>query len=352
MHDQPMQLRYRGFTLVELLVVIAIIGILVALLLPAVQAARESARRSECQNRIKQLGLSLQNYHSAHATFPPSAYFDPSAGSPEWSRIHYPNWVILALPYIEEQALYDSFDFTVPISHDANRIPRGKMLTSMLCPSDQGYETPFSLPSEGENWARGNYGANGCLGAYSTTWAGRSGAGPDAEMWQHELTGGVMGANVSRSISQIIDGTSQTILLAELRIGLDASDRRGTWALGGPGSSSLWMHGSDDAIGPNCCLGSSDNIIGCTQIIRAVGMEELQRECFTCCQSCTSSTQAAPRSRHPGGVFVCLCDGSVRFILDTIEAASPWQITNPEDLATWQRLNSAIDGQIVDGDKY
>jgi prepilin-type N-terminal cleavage/methylation domain-containing protein len=342
-----------GFTLVELLVVIAIIGILVALLLPAVQAARESARRAQCQNNLKQLGTGLQNYHAHYNTFPPSVRFDAAAGSPDDSTKHFENWVITILPYIEEQPLHDSFTLTKPISDVANRIPRGTEIQTMKCPSDKGHEIKFSTAAEGDNWARGNYGANACLGAFSTTWLPtRAGAGKDSPAWKSKLTGGVMGANVARGISKITDGTSQTILTAELRVGLVAEDRRGTWALGEPGASSLWMHGSDDANSPNCALVSSDNIRGCQLITSKVGAATLQAECMNCCLTCTTSTQAGTRSAHPGGVFVGMVDGSVHFIVDTIDSASPWEILDPKDLATWQRLNCAIDQQVIDQRDY
>src|SRR4051812_7634691 len=153
-----------GFTLVELLVVIAIIGILVAMLLPAIQAAREAARRSQCQNNVKQLCLALQNYHDTNKIFPPSLRLAAkNASLPEMATTHLQNWVVSVLPFFEEQSLLDSFDKdkTVPVSDPKNRVPRGTTLQAMLCPSDPfNRQTLFAGRSavEGDNWARGNYG--------------------------------------------------------------------------------------------------------------------------------------------------------------------------------------------------
>lgn len=124
----------RGFTLIELIVVIAIVAILIALILPAVQMARESARRSECRNNLEQVGLVLQNYHGSHNGFP-SGYvsnFDSSGNDtgPGWG------WAAMILPELEQANLQASIDFSLPIESTVNRTARVSQVKMFLCPSD------------------------------------------------------------------------------------------------------------------------------------------------------------------------------------------------------------------------
>src|SRR5688500_16981590 len=116
---------HAAFTLVELLVVIAIIGVLVALLLPAVQAARESARRTQCLNNLKQLGIALHNYHDTFQILPAGMTFPPGDDGATSER-YGPNWIIRTLPFFEQQNLYERFDLKVFISDPANRAARGQ----------------------------------------------------------------------------------------------------------------------------------------------------------------------------------------------------------------------------------
>ena len=122
-----------AFTLVELLVVIAIIGILVALLMPAVQNAREAARRMQCSNNLKQLGLGLHNYHTANGQFPFGSTYTQTQST---STKHTVTWATAVLPYIEQQNLYDLFDFTVPITHANNTPALTTKVEVFTCPSD------------------------------------------------------------------------------------------------------------------------------------------------------------------------------------------------------------------------
>lgn len=349
---QPIEsdMRKQGFTLVELLVVIAIIGILVALLLPAVQSARESARRLQCKNNFKQTALALHSYHTNNDSFPPSVQSLPGE-DPGRTTNFQPNWVILILPYIEQQNLFDAFDFSKNISAPENREPRGVKLPFMLCPSDQPNANPFAGDSaEGDNWARGNIGANGG-NAHLLDLDGRTDWAIDANSpgWVDPYRGGVMGPNASRNIGKIRDGTSNTILLAELRIGVSEHDRRGTWAMGCAGASAVYQHAAGgDANGPNACNDLADDFKGCTYLkSTAPGNTELLGRCMPCIAANTNN-QATSRSRHQGGVFVALADGSVHFISDYVELGT----TIGQDMAVWDRLNAASDGLVLTGEAF
>lgn len=351
----------RGFTLVELLVVIAIIGILVALLLPAIQAARESARRSQCMNNLRNIALALHSYHSSNKSFPPATSLLPQDELPEGTQNNAtgngtalrPNWVILILPFLEEQALFDSFVLEtasgapVYLKDDLNLKARSTRLGIMECPSDEGHETFYGLTPAGFDWARGNYAINSMQGfapRYKTDWRRPS--------WR-----GISGVNKGLKMSQVTDGTSHTLLLGEIRVGLAASDPRGTWALGWCGSSVLCRQATNLTGGPNTCQTGVDDIFGAGKIQSDVGIARLELECMTVFASSSSSAQTATRSRHVGGVNAAMTDGSTRFISDYIDAPLIVGTQNPdydrsllEDGSIWQYLNISGDDQVVGGD--
>lgn len=144
-----MQPRQRAFTLVELLVVIAIIGILVSLLLPAVQAAREAARRTSCFNNLRQLGLSVHNYHDVHRTMPPGwLAHDPATRRPHPDGVNGWGWASLLLPFFEQTAMANAIQYGLPVADAANDTVRRTYLPMMRCPSDiQSGTREFPLPT-------------------------------------------------------------------------------------------------------------------------------------------------------------------------------------------------------------
>ncbi|MBN1853155.1 MAG: DUF1559 domain-containing protein [Pirellulales bacterium] len=334
----------RAFTLVELLVVIAIIGILVALLLPAVQAARESARRAKCQSNLRQLSLAILNYESSYHALPAAYQYTPNL-SPHTTDNFGPNWVIAILPFVEGTTVYDRFDFSEWISNPINEYPRSQQLEVMLCPSDERNQTPFNGSArEGQNWARGNYGCNAGNGPNISNWGTSGIDGPDSAGWLDPYRRGVIGPNVFHSLKAVTDGTSNTMMLGELRAGMTERDRRGVWALGQAGASMIIWHGwGGDANGPNACWVSADDIEGC----EAALADEYLRECMTCYWGDEWTDQAAPRSTHPGGCYFGLVDGSVRWISESIETTGS---LGSSCCAPWDFLILSADGEVFSGD--
>jgi prepilin-type N-terminal cleavage/methylation domain-containing protein len=322
----------RGFTLVELLVVIAIIGILVALLLPAIQAAREAARRAQCQSNIKNVALAVLNYESAKKVLPVGMSFNPALRDAisYGLRRYGPNWIIEILPYLEEQALYDKFELNLPINNNTssarNREARGRQIPVLMCPSDPNNQVlyvgtygPALTMQHGDNWARTNYAGNA---GRADIWPDgpdrdndRYMTGADSAGWLDDCKRGVMGPNASVKLGQITDGTTNTIMIGEIRAGLTENDARGIWAMGHAGPSLLAGYGAGgDDNGPNVCnaVHREDDVFSDT-----CG----DKFAASICMSCDPDyfAQATVRSVHTGGAYLAMCDGSVQFVSDDIE---------------------------------
>jgi prepilin-type N-terminal cleavage/methylation domain-containing protein len=370
----------RAFTLVELLVVIAIIGVLVALLLPAVQAAREAARRTQCQNNLKNLSLGLLNHHDIKGEFPAPAIVQnsPTAtpsnqGSDllDMSRL-FSNWAIEILPFIEQQNLfaqakYNDFDIRFfdpdPADIALNHAVRSTKLEVMICPSDPG-DSPFFQGVSGapQEWARGNYGLNGFQFWPNRQWINEArgfATGPPprplSDLVDYNI--GIGSPGNPYSLKQISDGSSNTIMLAEMRQGLSEGDPRGTWALGLCGSNFHCRHASNGVNAPNSCSSDDDDVLNDANILAQVGKARLQSECMDPGTGVNRSGQSVVRSVHPGGVFVALADGSVRFISDFIQGKVGYggfigqvnQVDIQQDaFGVWQRVNMSKDGMLSD----
>jgi prepilin-type N-terminal cleavage/methylation domain-containing protein/prepilin-type processing-associated H-X9-DG protein len=381
---RPVSVSRSAFTLVELLVVIAIIGVLVALLLPAIQAAREAARRSSCGNNLKQLGLGLQNYHDARKTLPYSNVFTV-LNSVNYALAQYqgPNWVVAILPFIEggnvislynRQAFYLD-DATNASLHAAN-------LPFMLCPSDSNASTPFNPATAGylnagggaaATWSRGCYAANAIVNDMQS-YNGQT-PGPTGSGWTSLVKRGVMLPNVACSFKQITDGTSKTVALAELRADIGPNASRGMWA-GTSGSSALFGHGSqtyqiasaefgatvaandtgpNNPGGPGAYASSSeagDLTATCYNAQTSAGGSNtnsvplilLGMGCtFT---GTTDNRQTGPKSMHSGGLQTVFCDGSVHWIDDGI------QVGTATANGYWEMLFLSADGGVVPQDVY
>jgi prepilin-type N-terminal cleavage/methylation domain-containing protein len=241
--------KHAGFTLVELLVVIAIIGVLVALLLPAIQAAREAARRSQCMSNLKQIGLAVLNYDSAKGAFPPGS----TCATVQIDGRYSSTWSVSILPQMEQQPLYALWDDAVDFSHANNRRLRESFVPIYSCPSDIELDLlvrPESGQGTGVFWAPGSYrGVSGWTPGTSNGdlyWDNplSSGAGyvetqlPD---WTrgplHTITTGATGQQRKMkpvSAKNITDGTSNTVLVGEYHTTTKPGDgtftRRSIWA--------------------------------------------------------------------------------------------------------------------------
>jgi len=309
-----------AFTLVELLVVIAIIAILIALLLPAVQAAREAARRAQCSNNLKQIGIALHNYESTYGRFPALWYYL----KPE-SQIWTGHTVFsVILPYLEEVGFADQINWDYPAWHQTyNQVIQEATVSTYHCPSDDAERSWGFGGSVGDRiFAKGNYGPNvgtTCEGCVDEIWSPRD---PPHLHTHVKKRNAMFHPNLGLKISNIFDGTSNVVLVGEMRGG-PGQDARGSWTI----LSDIGYYRHDRT--PN--TSSPDLLRGGTY-----------RHCdFRIpdppCQWLTSSNDfhrwdVAARSAHPGGVHVVIGDASVRFISDSI------------DVLTWQNLGRPADG--------
>jgi prepilin-type N-terminal cleavage/methylation domain-containing protein/prepilin-type processing-associated H-X9-DG protein len=326
----------RGFTLIELLVVIAIIAVLIALLLPAVQAAREAARRSQCTNNLKQLGLAMHNYNNTIGTFPIGAMGTRSLVSggryPSGTAIANARrtWAFMILPYLEQGAMANAINFSIEMNNAVNTTACTTSVKTYQCPSDSnagilegGTTLPRRMGNYTVNWGNSCWGQdlknNPFTGPFPSTANGTV-----------SFAGAPFGEDKSVGIQAITDGTSNTLLMAEVVIGVNSSK-------------------GDDHRGD---IYNDDYNCGMFMAYTPPNTTFPDWMYSTYCQypyqqnpPCKPSVTAyqffnTARSRHPGGVNSLMGDGSVKFVKDSV------------NYQTWRAIGSSQGGEVISSDAY
>ncbi len=325
----------RGFTLVELLVVIAIIGILVGLLLPAVQAAREAARRMQCSNNMKQYGLAFHNYHDTMKSFPSSMYFQTpwlTARGNRAQRATGFSWSASILPFIEQTALYNQLNFAVSAVSPQHQALLSIGMPTALCPSSPTIDfiqvgaatNPAPLVAPNYRFAPTNYVV--CSGSFSTSQYYNNPA---------DQKNGAIYEDCKTRMGDLSDGTSNTILAGETRF-------YGNGQPAGPAGTFYWdpslyarvQAAIPTADGPECMARTGQIRINPPKLTAAA--IDL-RNSFS--------------SNHTGGSTFVFGDGSVHFISESINHTgitfAQWQAGGSTLFGVYQRLCGRNDGQVV-----
>jgi prepilin-type N-terminal cleavage/methylation domain-containing protein len=359
----PTQLARRAFTLVELLVVIAIMGILISLLLPAVQAAREAARRTQCSNNVKQVALALHTYHDIYETMPLAATFrvrtsdpeDRSVGAPRDTDINSPDWsattLTLLLGQLEQQPLYDNYNFYLEASNTTPGF-KGKSnadvvqtrLETLVCPSSPRSPNASNLSAGHASFAKGNVAFNlgEGRGNEEDDFVETDLRGPFS--WVSHVSAINNFSSYGASFAEIGDGTSNSIVVGEILVSTEADDSRGCWALAGGAVFAGHVRSATQLCTPNAStsdefgtpgtanLECDDQPIYCGNNAGRFGAREIFCDMTDRTEFGTSTVgNMTPndggghvaRSGHRDGVNVALADASVRFVINSVDAG-PW----------------------------
>ena len=349
--DQPrsrpgplIQGRYRGFTLIECLVVLAIIGLLIALLLPAVQSAREAARRTQCVGNIKQIGLALHGYHGVNNCLPMGVTrsFDPAflppGVSPCDSLQFNDSFLAASLPYLEQGPLYNSMNHQLYVLGPANTSATSRVVSTFVCPDDTDASVAFPLDINTTLLLRYDPTSPPSFGR--TSYAGIEGIFLDVAIpnvpgcppYEYESVNGAFGGPYPLDFVSFTDGLSNTMALAEKSL----ASQRPFLQHNLPSyykSVNLWFQSYQPytliaAFSPPSSPSTGLGFLG-----------------------------IAASSQHPGGLNVLMADGSVRFVKNTVDSWSDdlpragYKLGNPAP-GVWQKLATRNGGELVASDAY
>jgi prepilin-type N-terminal cleavage/methylation domain-containing protein/prepilin-type processing-associated H-X9-DG protein len=356
-------MKRRGFTLIELLVVIAIIAVLIALLLPAVQAAREAARRASCVNNMKQIGLALHNYHDVVGSFPMGVSSAAYAMPGQYSAKQNFSCLAAMLPQLGETPTYNAINFSwgcedsnTVLCYLINATGTNVKINTFCCPSDPN----AGVPDHNNTTNTNNY--YGCIGTTMNIYNSNTGI---ATLVLPST--GIFTWQMSYGIRDVIDGTSNTIAFAECQVGNQSyklgDKRTGMTGVTGVPTAALVLDGSTNQANTlaaiNACAkawqtksgGSVDNqrgenwAHGCQDmtLFNTIVTPNAFGDSWLNCSYTGSggmSNITNSDSYHPGGVNVCMTDGHVQFIKDSINQR------------TWWTLGTKSNGEVIDASSY